>query len=279
MTSTPQTSPSPIVVGYDGSPTSDKALQWAVAHSAHLDLRLVVALAENVRLDESGLENEDVQIRHVVGKAAPALLALVDEVAASLLVLGRRGRGGLASFLLGSVSDECATKAPCPVVVTGKHSFTGLSQSTIVVGVDGSPDADDALSWAAALARANSARLHVVSSWEAIEVPGDSLAGSMPFLSGETMDYLQSDAEKLVQTVVTRCEGQLTGLEVTTEACIGDPAAALCDTAAELRASLLVVGTRGVGGIRPLMLGSVARSCLHGAPCPVAVTRSRPSGQ
>lgn len=267
------------MVGYDGSPTSGKALQWAVAHSAHLDVPLVVALAENVKLDESGLDNEDVQIRHVTGKAAPALLEIVADVDACLLVLGRRGRGGLASFLLGSVSDECASKASCPVVVTGKHSFEGLTESTVVVGVDGSADADDALAWAADLARLSHARLHVLCSWEAIEVPGDSLAGSMPFLSGETMDYLQSDAEELVKTVVTRCADKLDGLEVTTEACIGDPAAALCDTAAELKAALLVVGTRGVGGIRPLMLGSVARSVLHRAPCPVAVTRSKPTDQ
>ena len=92
--------------------------------------------------------DDNVTVDVIDGDGASSIIEVAREHRASLIVVGRRGRGGFKRLLLGSVSDEVATYAPCPVVITGKQQ-AWEPQSTIVVGVDGSPDSDRALAWAA----------------------------------------------------------------------------------------------------------------------------------
>ena len=138
-----------IVVGVDGSPGSRRALEWAVREAARRDAELVVLHAWHFPsaayvpyvpassitvgvMEEAGekllAEMEaameippTLRIRHLVveGSAAPKL---VHEAAdADLLVVGSRGRGGFSGLLLGSVSQQCAHHAPCPVVIIPGH--------------------------------------------------------------------------------------------------------------------------------------------------------------
>jgi nucleotide-binding universal stress UspA family protein len=139
-----------IVVGVDGSSHSDAALRWALrearAHGAALDVvtawhypyttdisgmvpRTVAGLdvAEDARkLQDKALEDAlllepfpggSIEIERIVkqGGAAHVLLEAAD--GADLLVVGSRGRGGFTGLLLGSVSHQVASHAPCPVVV------------------------------------------------------------------------------------------------------------------------------------------------------------------
>jgi len=137
-----------IVVGIDGSEESKQAMHWAVAEAklrgaplrvVHtwtfpymaagpgLDPVLDADVIEDVRraaeklveseLAELGsaLSGVDVERTVVEGAAAPALIKAAE--GADLLVVGSRGRGGFAGLLLGSVSQQCAHHAPCPLVI------------------------------------------------------------------------------------------------------------------------------------------------------------------
>lgn len=138
----------PIVVGVDGSPGAEAALEWACAEAARhgTTLRVVVASssprglggppdevsameplyqegrqeAERI-LDRAvarvGDQAERVAIEPLVVDDYPARALIRAARGADLLVVGTRGRGGFAGLLLGSVSQQCVQHAPCPVVV------------------------------------------------------------------------------------------------------------------------------------------------------------------
>jgi nucleotide-binding universal stress UspA family protein len=135
-----------IVVGSDGSPAATAALEWAVAEARLRDARLLVvhawavpvlaygtpygvgptaelieaerkaaAAALDAALERVDVEGVELERRVVEGPAAQSLLEAAEN--ADLLVVGSRGHGGFAGLLLGSVSQQCAQHAPCPVVI------------------------------------------------------------------------------------------------------------------------------------------------------------------
>jgi len=137
-----------IVVGIDGSEESRGALRWALAEAklrgaalrvVHtwlyphiaagpgMDPVLDTEVIENARavatelvqaeLATAGAAFGEVDVEQAVveGAAAPTLIEAAK--GADLLVVGSRGRGGFAGLLLGSVSQQCAHHAPCPVVI------------------------------------------------------------------------------------------------------------------------------------------------------------------
>jgi nucleotide-binding universal stress UspA family protein len=156
---------SSVVVGVDGSAGSSEALQWAIAEARlrNAPLRAVHAWtyvnplipslvgypysAESVdstvddrqqaaeqileRATSELAELHDIEIERVIGEGSAAQV-LIDSVGeGDLLVVGSRGHGGFASLLLGSVSQQCAHHAPCPVVIvrgtTGSNTGEGVS--------------------------------------------------------------------------------------------------------------------------------------------------------
>ena len=137
-----------IVVGVDGSPTSKLALRWAIrqarltgaaidaviawqhpeAMTGHAWVMNVVdddepgfdVMAEQEltqAISETAGPEPDVTINPVVIRGYPAEVLLDAAESADLLVVGSRGRGGFASALLGSVSQDCAHHATCPLVI------------------------------------------------------------------------------------------------------------------------------------------------------------------
>ncbi len=140
MTSTADHHPERIVVGIDGSPTSRAAVRWAIAHARPDDtVVLVHAWEPSPAMIDAGLVdgNDDSAARGLAHHELTRALALPhdDRVTvtrevvhgdardcllserASLLVVGARGRGGLASLLLGSVSAHLAHHCPVPLVI------------------------------------------------------------------------------------------------------------------------------------------------------------------
>ena len=136
---------------------------------------------------------------------------------------------------------------------------------TIVVGTDGSETADLAVDKAAALARTLGARLHVVSAYN--ERPGATVVANTALGSAHAEHPALTIGEQ-IEAVELRL--RLAGVDVTSTVESGDPADALIAQAVEVDADLIVVGDRGLKGIRGL-LGSVPNRVAHKAPIDVLV--------
>lgn len=139
----------------------------------------------------------------------------------------------------------------------------------IVVGVDGSETSRHALRWAADEAKSRGSQLHVVHAWEvpAPAVPVGVGAGRRTAQAEGQHD----EASKLVADVVRDELGEAPPGDVRTSIGRGPAARVLLDTARD--ADLLVVGSRGLGGFRGLLLGSVSSKMAAHAPCPVVIVR------
>jgi len=137
----------------------------------------------------------------------------------------------------------------------------------IVVGVDGSAHARQALRFALAEAALRGARVVVVGSW-AIPPLAATGVGMIPAFDLLRTELADSASEVLSRELAEVADAAA-GAEVEQHVAQGDAAGVLVEAAAG--ADLLVVGSRGRGGVTGTVLGSVSRACLHHAPCPVAV--------
>jgi nucleotide-binding universal stress UspA family protein len=138
---------------------------------------------------------------------------------------------------------------------------------TIVVGVDGSPSSRTALTWAAAEAADHGADLVVINVWEHTLPPP---TGSVSVSERYVPDPSQRTAEDLVNVIKEEL-GENPPVLVQPQVKQGNPAKVLIDQSA--KADLLVVGKRGHGGFRGLVLGSVSQHVAAYANCPVTVVR------
>ena len=271
---------SEIIVGVDGSAGSRAALHWAARTAAARGARLRVVAAwhyparaatpagpaklpspeemdeqtcDDLRAlvrEELGTGADQVRVEAGRGPAAPVLLAAATRTDADMLVLGARGLGGFAGLLLGSVSQQCVEHSPCPVVVLrGEHD---LLNGPIVIGLDGSEGATRALEWAIDLAEATG------SGIVAVHAPG---AGA----NNAVLDASRQALERWCAPIEQRAVSHELRIEP------GDARAALEHAAEATGASLLVVGTRGLGAVRGLLLGSVAGDVARYAQRPIAV--------
>jgi nucleotide-binding universal stress UspA family protein len=146
-----------IVVGVDGSEPSIDALEWAVSQARRTDAALKVVTVWNRPTDygwgpwpadwepqkdaESVLriavskvlgDDPDIEVVEQVVEGHPAPTLVDSATGADLLVVGCRGHGAFAGMLLGSVSNHCASHAPCPVVIV-RHSDCNGSPSKVVL--------------------------------------------------------------------------------------------------------------------------------------------------
>lgn len=138
----------------------------------------------------------------------------------------------------------------------------------IVVGVDGSDSSKQALRWAVRQAEATGGVVEAVTAWDFPQFHG--ALGWLPPSSGDEA-ALQARARKELDEAVEEAVGSQPPVEVRSEVRYGTPASVLLN--ASHGASLLVVGSRGLGGFAGLLLGSVAQHCTQHASCPVLVVR------
>lgn len=196
----------------------------------------------------------------------------------SLIVLGRRGRGGFAGLLLGSTSAQVATHAYCPVVITRQAPDTDPAPyEQIVVGVDDSPLSQAALRFGFEEARLYGADLVAVRAWQ-FEVPAIEI-GAVAY----AFDYKQAEeeTEASLGQVLAGWRDQYPDVTVIPTVRYSDARQALLD--ASERARMVVVASRGRGGFARLILGSTSHAVLQHATVPVAVvsphayTQTRPA--
>lgn len=286
-----------IVVGFDGSPTSMGAVDWAAAEAAQrgTPLRVLVAadypgmptpprngswtprllqasaeghLEEALRVARKRLPEGQVEGLVITGKAAGVLVE--ESRSAELVVTGSRSLGPARSALLGSTSAITATLAHCPVVVARGATDPDASFTRLVaVGVTTSPRSVGALRFAASAAARRGVSLLLVGAWA---MPAAESWDYAPWHTESLAGFaraLRSDAHEAVDEALAAVRSEHPQLDVRGHVAEMAPWAAL--EAESRRAGLLVVGSRGTGGFEGLTLGSVARAVLDHSRCPVAV--------
>lgn len=137
----------------------------------------------------------------------------------------------------------------------------------IVVGVDDSDSAGKALAWAVEEAKLRGAEVEVVHAW--VE-PAVFSYSAPPITLEEMQDAFEKQAEAEVEESIAAVVGDDDpGVEISSTVTYGTAAKVLVEAASD--ADMLVVGSRGRGGFKGLLLGSVSAQCAHHAPCPVVI--------
>ena len=140
----------------------------------------------------------------------------------------------------------------------------------IVVGVDGSGPSAEALRYALRLAKLEGSRVRAVTAWH---VPAASYGsvGAVPLV--DLRGVFEEDAKTISARALEAVAPEAAGQEIEVIVREGHPAKVLLDAARD--ASMLVVGSRGLGGFSELLLGSVSHECAQHATCPVVIVHSR----
>jgi nucleotide-binding universal stress UspA family protein len=284
----------PIIVGADGSRHSVRAVEWAADEAALRGSELRIVHATAPWLYEENVDPRLVSVREwllagaqeIIGAAVEAAraraggLAVDGEIApggaarallerardASVIVLGSHGVGTVAGLLLGSTALQVVAHTPVPAVVV-RHVEPVMRQE-IAVGVDGPSPDEPALAFAFEEAGLRRARLRAVHVWSD---PGTTGFGAMTPLVYNPESVAEERTRRLNETLAPWREKH-PDVQVVTEVVHGRPVRILAGVSA--RADLLIVGTRGLGGFKGLVLGSVSHGLLHHAHCPLVVIPS-----
>ena len=282
-----------VVVGVDGSPSSESALRWAVTESRRTrrPLHVVHALGTELMLsDKQQLGTKEAPASSdpvltaaidLVHRTAPELTTTAHSVTgfaattlieaskiAGTVVVGSHGRNSVPTALLGSVSQQVAIHSSSAVVVVRENGIRGAGSGSVVVGVDGSEASQPALAYAFAYAASTGSSLTAVHTWWWEPMEGLSL--DEPWARDWTQIARQEEA--LVAESLAGWSEKYPDVPVRRYVVRGDPVAELLGQSHG--ASLLVVGSRGRGGFIGLVLGSVSRRILKRATCSVAIVRS-----
>jgi nucleotide-binding universal stress UspA family protein len=294
-----------ILVPLDGSELAAEALPVASRIARQTGARLRLALVHEhpvIPLDSAGttytsldlsahkaeraylrgvqarLREEGIRVASAVtltGTVAPALATYAQELDLDLVVMATHGRGGLSRMWLGSTADQLVRRLEIPVLLVRPRSTrtsdlpAGIDR--ILVPLDGSPLAEQALGPAVELARSANAELHLIRVVGPIISADPGYPVSVVY-DQELTTMARDSAQAYLDRVIQRLAGQ--GIQATGRAIMGgNTAETILDAAHTGRVTMLAIATHGRGGMRRVMLGSVADKLVRGADLPVLVLR------
>jgi nucleotide-binding universal stress UspA family protein len=289
----------PVVVGVDGSERSIDALALADRLGAALRLPVVIAYVhpygELASLFSEGdyeqlvrevAESTFDQIREhlpsvperrmqLVTEASPAagLHAMAEREGAALTVIGSSNRSWIGRILVGGTGERLLSGASVPVAVApAGYAATASGLKLVGCGFDGSRESHRALAWTSALARSTSARLRVLSVYERILPASLAVGGGLPTAS--INDVLRRQFEEEVASAVSELDGDIDASQTLLD---GDAQHLLACESGDL--DLLVVGSRGYGPLRAVLLGSVSSALVRSARSPLVVVPRAANGE
>ena len=249
-----------LVHAYPHNPVGPLAAEgWRHDLSLHAE-RLLADVAR-----ETGTEGEHRAVADL--SPARALQMVAQELSADLIVVGSASHGMAGRLLAGSVARSTLVGAPCPVAVT-PVGYGGSTPASVGVAFDASPEAREALVLAADLAGDRHAHLRVI---HVVGVPHEVVAPMYPF------DYAPHEWERHGEAEIVRARSVVEAavadlgpdIDAEGEVIFGHARKEL--TAMTEYLDLLVMGSRGWGPARRVLLGSTSSHLVDHAACPVLV--------
>lgn len=215
----------------------------------------------------------DVSTRIATGLPSEQVVAAAQVEESDLIVVGTRGKTGLAHVLLGSTAERVIRTAPCPVLAVHQakdgttHAGGGIGLDRILVPIDFSDCSLDALEYAAVVARQAKASLELLHVLEPVSYGLDFTLGR-----AEEREQKRERMTKRLHDLSAALAAA--GLTVKHHLRGGMPVDSILDAARTLPSDLIVMGTHGRRGLSHVMAGSVAEAVLRRAVCPVLTVRS-----
>jgi nucleotide-binding universal stress UspA family protein len=301
-----------ILVPLDGSPFGEHALPAALAIARRRPTRIALAHVHQLIIptiaaaeapmfdptpDELMRQQETAYLEDVSRRlgaiwdgpitrtllevpVADSLAYHADLIGASLIVLSTHGRGGVARAWLGSVADRLIRLSSVPTLVVrpgpdAPDLTHEPSMRHILIPLDGSALAEQAIELAMGIGRLTQAHYTLVQVVEPV-LRSFLIGGAEPTVDVEAEAAAWKQASEYLDSVATRIRDQ--GHTVWSEARIGNPAAAILESAAVNGADLIAMTTHGRGGVARLLMGSVADKVLRSATVPMLISRPHDGG-
>lgn len=213
------------------------------------------------------------------GVPGSEILNSIDRYSIDLAVLGTRGYSGIKRFLLGSTSDWVLREAPCSVLVIREKFRWAIPKNgkgiNVLLAIDGSPDAIAALRFLKILDLGRSSTMRIVHVVEKED-----------YLVNRFKRTGQIDLAQFAEEIMRRCERagmkllkeaqrniKRPGIKIKTVLSNGNAADEIINIASDFQANLVVLGSKGLTGIKRLLLGGVSRKVARYSPCSVLVVR------
>jgi nucleotide-binding universal stress UspA family protein len=207
------------------------------------------------------------------GSPAATVLAKADQWKPDLIVVGSHGRTAAGRFFLGSVSHKIVSEARCSVRVVRSRAQRDDFSIRIIIGVDGSPGAEAAVSAVASRAWPSGTAVRVIVASNPLELT--SLGHLTPEMMLGVEEHNAEMLEWVLKAVAAATEKLRTAkLTVSSAVKAGDPKRILLDEAESWGADCIFVGATGISGLDRFLLGSVSAAVAARAHCTVEVART-----
>ncbi len=226
-------------------------------------------------------DHPDWKVRAVASASSPAW-EIVDRAKdwdAELVVVGFHGHSAIRGLLLGSVSQRVVANAPCSVRVARSSRRKKGSPVRVIVGFDGSPDAEVALSSVAARVWPKGSAIRVVTAKDNVMAMSVAFGSPDPASATWLKDASGRDLD-LTARINKAASDKLraTGLAVSSLVKDGKPSRVLVAEAKRWKADCIFVGAKGLRGFQRFLMGSVSTAVAAQAPCSVEVVRAKAPG-
>lgn len=206
------------------------------------------------------------------GDAALTVVDVADTIGAQLIALTTHGRSGLRRWALGSVAERILQATTLPVFLVRDETATTAALKRLLVPLDGSPLAEDALPQAIHLAKNTGATVLLLAVIQGLDPTNQRLFFQTPTAAAQAMQQWTAESERYLTSISQRLLAQ--GIPCETHVRVGDPDQEICATTSEAAVDLVVMSTHGRTGFNRWVYGSVANKVLRNACCPMLLTRS-----
>jgi nucleotide-binding universal stress UspA family protein len=203
-----------------------------------------------------------------IGSPGSEIIAKADEWRPDLIVVGSHGRTALGQMFFGSVSQNVINEARCSVRVARGRIIEPYVPARIIVGVDGSEEADAAVEEISSRDWPDGSVVRIVNSAWTIPPTSD------PGTAVNFAEWIAQETERVKVAAEGAAEKlRSAGLKVSIVVKEREPKALLCSEADELMADCIFVGARGMGRLERFLIGSVSLGVAARAHCSVEVVR------